>query len=465
MTGNPSANQNGGAPEKKTRAKRAVSVRRIIIPAILTILVLLIVLVVNTLYVNRLAQSISDAAQRNLDHTNYFMQLNRSVDRLAELSRSFVGKADTAVLKEYYAEVDVLQTTGYDLLEKLQASGLGRAGDYLRSAIDSCNARWQVEQYAMRLSAEAARFDLADYPSLRAVMLRSEDASLTPSAMRDAAAAMLLRGDYEDMRGDVQRSLNVMLNMAGAGTETFIRQQNVAMGRARVFQWIVMAAVLVIIAGMALFLFRRLIHPLERGVKLVQQGTPVPEDVGFLELRRLAGTYNGLLAYRARVENDLRDQSRTDALTGLPNRLALQDYVSELASSTGHETVTVFSMDVDDLKLTNDSQGHAAGDRLLCSAAAAIQATFDDGTGRNCFRFGGDEFAAFWTDASEDRIQAALQRFRSEQIKRGVHISIGHASASELEETTIKTLFERADRYMYVEKAQSKPHDREGSRP
>ena len=170
----------------------------------------------------------------------------------------------------------------------------------------------------------------------------------------------------------------------------------------------------------------------------------------------MAASYNELLYHRRMLENDLRSQSQTDALTGLPNRLAFENYITRLNWQNTHKSVTVFSLDVNGLKEKNDTKGHAYGDELLRDAAACILAAFGDETGKNCFRFGGDEFAAFWVDRPKADIAVALQTFAREQDVRGVSISAGYAYADDLSKTTVDTLFELADKSMYEEKSKLK---------
>ncbi|MBK7405274.1 MAG: EAL domain-containing protein [Phycisphaerales bacterium] len=83
----------------------------------------------------------------------------------------------------------------------------------------------------------------------------------------------------------------------------------------------------------------------------------------------------------------------TDALTGLDNRVAIEEGLSEhLASLADDEAVAVFFLDIDRFKLINDTLGHEAGDDLLRQFAERLRGTprgeADAVVGRN----GGDEF-------------------------------------------------------------------------
>ena len=85
----------------------------------------------------------------------------------------------------------------------------------------------------------------------------------------------------------------------------------------------------------------------------------------------------------------LIETSNTDELTGCLNRRAYEKDIRGLRPST--EFVYV-SMDVNGLKIVNDSLGHAAGDELLRGASYCIRKSFDD-YGK-VYRIGGDEFVA-----------------------------------------------------------------------
>ena len=224
-------------------------------------------------------------------------------------------------------------------------------------------------------------------------------------------------------------------------------------------QWILMGLGILILIAMSVLLFVRLLIPLEKSVEIVQRGDEIPVNKGFAELQRLAASYDELLHYRNKLENNLRILSMTDGLTGLPNRMAFEDYVNQFKNDTDIESMTVFSMDVNFLKETNDRKGHLYGDRLLRDAAVCILTAFGDSTGKNCFRFGGDEFAAFWINEPEEKIGPALAQFKLEQEKREVSISVGYARSADIGATSVKELFEKADRFMYSEKAAN--HSRE----
>lgn len=119
------------------------------------------------------------------------------------------------------------------------------------------------------------------------------------------------------------------------------------------------------------------------------------EDVAFLE-----ATANVLAAAvgRSRAEQELLRQARRDELTGLPNRVAMLERLTEALRRLDRRdgSLAVLFVDTDDFKLVNDSLGHAAGDRVVVAAAERIA-----GALRRTdviARFGGDEFVVLCED-------------------------------------------------------------------
>lgn len=106
--------------------------------------------------------------------------------------------------------------------------------------------------------------------------------------------------------------------------------------------------------------------------------------------------------------------ARHDTLTDLPNRATiLRKLKRALETDTVARLRAVLFIDIDDLKKTNDTQGHTAGDNLLRAAAQRLlRAVGADGV---VGRFGGDEFVVLvFGDASASDITAMVERVRQE---------------------------------------------------
>lgn len=91
-------------------------------------------------------------------------------------------------------------------------------------------------------------------------------------------------------------------------------------------------------------------------------------------------------------EQALASQANTDALTGLPNRHWLADFLPsavEHSRASGSHMAVLF-IDLDNFKNINDTLGHEAGDELLKTAARRLKATVR--TSDHVIRLGGDEF-------------------------------------------------------------------------
>ncbi len=112
-------------------------------------------------------------------------------------------------------------------------------------------------------------------------------------------------------------------------------------------------------------------------------------EAGDLASSRIAGTLQDITEPK-HAEETLKNQARTDPLTGIMNRdAALTDLEARLGNPS-HAEVAVLYIDLDRFKMVNDVLGHNAGDQLLIEATRRIRDAI--GTEGLLARFGGDEF-------------------------------------------------------------------------
>jgi len=114
-------------------------------------------------------------------------------------------------------------------------------------------------------------------------------------------------------------------------------------------------------------------------------------DSDWTEFRELASRVGIVISAQAR-EEQLIMQAQYDILTGLPNRILLQDRLRqaiEYSQRTGNPIWVLF-IDLDRFKYINDSMGHHVGDELLIQVSKQLQAGVRETD--TVARFGGDEF-------------------------------------------------------------------------
>ena len=163
------------------------------------------------------------------------------------------------------------------------------------------------------------------------------------------------------------------------------------------------------------------------------------------------------------LRDELESLARTDPLTGLLNRRALSQRLSERFAHPKTVPFVVAMLDLDHFKPVNDEHGHAVGDALLCALAARLTTSLREGD--LVARLGGDEFALIFDaprdlDAIAGRLVALTTtlgrpyRLAGHDIR--VTASIG-AAVFPHDGDTMETLFEAADAALYREKAKVTP--------
>ena len=115
----------------------------------------------------------------------------------------------------------------------------------------------------------------------------------------------------------------------------------------------------------------------------------------------------GLMA-EGRRAGDYLTMAKTDPLTGLGNRRALDQYIAKISDTTApFFRIGCIVCDLNDLKLTNDVHGHLVGDQLIKDFAKCLEICFEN---RGVpFRTGGDEFYVLFSDVEVD-MSAMMRR-------------------------------------------------------
>jgi diguanylate cyclase (GGDEF)-like protein len=198
-------------------------------------------------------------------------------------------------------------------------------------------------------------------------------------------------------------------------------------------------------------------HSVERvrpnGKALEIRGTPLPGG-GFVS------TYIDITE-RKQAEARIRSMALEDSLTGLPNRLSLNDLVEqalERFQGSGHQFALLF-LDLDGFKKVNDSLGHDAGDELLIQVAQRLKAAVRETDA--VARLGGDEFVVLLRDVNceavpmkiaDEIITCLLEPFTLRAAEARIGTSIGIALCP-VHGNSRETLLKVSDEAMYVAKA------------
>jgi diguanylate cyclase (GGDEF)-like protein len=199
--------------------------------------------------------------------------------------------------------------------------------------------------------------------------------------------------------------------------------------------------------------------------------SPQPKQIeeSLAEVELFARLLSSILQADIQANKLLREAERahmdamTDVLTGLYNRRGWDQLIAAEESRSqryGHPA-GVFSIDVDDLKTVNDTQGHAKGDELLRAAADAVTSTVR--AHDVAARLGGDEFAVLAVECDPLGTESIMKRLEQEFGKRGVRASMGVEICQPGEPFAV--VLERADQAMYANKRERKKQSDESQSP
>ena len=167
---------------------------------------------------------------------------------------------------------------------------------------------------------------------------------------------------------------------------------------------------------------------------------------------------------RHRLHKSLQNLSLIDDLTGLYNRrgfVALGGQHLRMIQRKG--AALLIYLDLDDLKLINDTHGHLEGNRALMVTANILRSSFRQSD--ILARLGGDEFCVLMTDAGQDSAQQVRKRLQQRtdfvnalsSWRFRLSLSVGIADVPVVRQPSLDDLLRVADALMYEEKRVKPP--------
>ena len=172
-----------------------------------------------------------------------------------------------------------------------------------------------------------------------------------------------------------------------------------------------------------------------------------------LNIKSILGVTSFILA--AEISNHqlfkrMKILSDTDLLTGLYNRNAMNNRVTDIVSGLNPLTgdYGIVFADLNGLKTVNDNEGHIAGDELLKAAACVLRDAFPEG---EIFRVGGDEFLILQTGETEENFNKLVENLRKNSDGSGaVKLAVGTCFGDK--NLDIRKAMHEADERMYADK-------------
>jgi|GEM_PF-1510336 diguanylate cyclase (GGDEF)-like protein len=164
-------------------------------------------------------------------------------------------------------------------------------------------------------------------------------------------------------------------------------------------------------------------------------------------------------------QRQLAEQARHDPLTGVYNRRALDEMLTELMNA--RKPFTLVFIDIDDFFEVNDRFGHLVGDRVIQELAQFLRQIVRKSD--SLFRYGGDEFIILMPQTTPEKAEHVLARLQHELQNLSARvggelaglqlsISLGSASWSPQNPRSLDAVLEEADQFMYRRKRAKRPN-------
>jgi diguanylate cyclase (GGDEF)-like protein len=188
-----------------------------------------------------------------------------------------------------------------------------------------------------------------------------------------------------------------------------------------------------------------------------------PFNVGELSARIRVGCRIIEMSREIESRNEqLEEPTRTDYLTGLPNRRAVEEFASKQIHAAARYgfPLWVVVADLDKFKLVNDTYGHAAGDESIKRFASILKA--NTRAADMCGRLGGDEFMLVISHGERKAILQTIERLRADFANETFAVngqqvqttaSFGIAGFQAQGDKMLADLLVRADKALYSAKS------------
>lgn len=168
------------------------------------------------------------------------------------------------------------------------------------------------------------------------------------------------------------------------------------------------------------------------------------------------------LVQRDNLEFQLRNIANTDALTGVSNRLALEEYLKFLEQKPEKLTKTgLIIIDVDKFKHVNDTFGHVVGDQALKLIAKTLKANVRSSD--LVVRYGGDEFLVVIDNIEFTEALYLADKLRCQIVKDEIYIreindyiQISISAGVAVGAASWSSLLEKADKHLFRAKARGR---------
>lgn len=153
----------------------------------------------------------------------------------------------------------------------------------------------------------------------------------------------------------------------------------------------------------------------------------------------------------------MNQKAYTDVHTGLYNKNRWNDLIS--FSEARKEPIGIIMLDINGLKHINDTIGHEAGDQIILAFADILRSVIPSPNA--ICRWGGDEFAVMLRNPTQDiaeqylkEIRVHVDRYNESHQEPKLYFAVGYALSSEFPDLPQKSLLEKADERMYLDKKQ-----------